>query len=138
MTTIIQYNVKAPSLPLPTPEYNQTQQDQFQNALRLYFNRLDNFLAQLTDNMSGTITDPTYVAFGGATVDAFGRLRTSSPYTLFDSQNRYQKDPQFSESTVNGASITYDSNASTARPFRDLWRIHFWHRHAISKWMRFR
>lgn len=113
MTTIIQYNVRAPSLPLPTPEYNQTQQDQFQNALRLYFNRLDNFLAQLTDNMSGTITDPTYVAFGGATVDAFGRLRTSSPFTLFDSQNRYQKDPQFSESTVNGASITYDSNAST-------------------------
>jgi len=65
MTTIIQYNVKAPSLPIATPEYNQSQQDQFQNALRLYFNRLDNFLAQLTDNMSGTITDPTYVAFGG-------------------------------------------------------------------------
>jgi hypothetical protein len=113
MANIIQYNVKAPSLPLPTPEYNQSQQDQFQNALRLYFNRLDNFLAQLTDNMSGTITDPTYVAFGGATVDAFGRLRTSAPFTLFDSQNRYQKDPQFSESTASGASITYDGNAST-------------------------
>jgi len=48
-----------------------------------------------------------------ATVDAFGRLRVSQPFTLFDSQNRYQKDPQFSESTANGASITYDSNAST-------------------------
>lgn len=113
MTTIIQYNVKAPSLPLPTPEYNQSQQDQFQNALRLYFNRLDNFLAQLTDNMSGTITDPTYVAFGGATVDAFGRLRTSSPFTLFDSQNRYQKDPQFSESLTGSGTATYVANESS-------------------------
>lgn len=41
------YNVRAPALPLPTPEYLQAQQDQFQNALRLYFNRLDNFNAQV-------------------------------------------------------------------------------------------
>ena len=41
------YNVRAPALPLPPPEYNQPQQDQFQNALRLYFNRLDNFNAQV-------------------------------------------------------------------------------------------
>jgi hypothetical protein len=109
------YNIKAPALPLATPDYDQKQQDQFQYALRLYFNRLDNYLAELSAciNMSGTITDPTYVAFGGATVDAFGRLRTSSPFTLFDSQNRYQADPQFSQSTANGASITYDGNAST-------------------------
>ena len=95
----VPYNIKAPALPLAPLEYDQQQQDQFQYALRLYFNRLDNYLAQLSAciNMSGTITDPTYVAFGGATVDAFGRLRTSSPFTLFDSQNRYQKDPQFSE-----------------------------------------
>lgn len=111
----VPYNIKAPALPLPPPDYDQQQQDQFQYALRLYFNRLDNYLAELSNciNMSGTITDPTYVAFGGATVDAFGRLRTSAPFTLFDSQNRYQKDPQFSESTANGASITYDGNAST-------------------------
>ena len=32
---------------------------------------------------------------------------------MFDSQNRYGKDNQFDESTVNGASITYDANAST-------------------------
>ena len=42
------YNVRAPSLPLPTPEYNQSQQDQFQYALRLYFNRLDNYLTELS------------------------------------------------------------------------------------------
>lgn len=41
------YNVRAPSLPIPTFEYSQKQQDQFQNALRLYFNRLDQYNGQL-------------------------------------------------------------------------------------------
>lgn len=110
---IIQYNVRAPSLPIPTFEYSQKQQDQFQNALRLYFNQLDNFLVQLTNNMSGTIDDPTYVAFGGPTVDAFGRLRTSNPFTLFDSQNRYGKDSQFSESLTGSGTATFVSNQSS-------------------------
>jgi len=37
------YNVRAPALPLSPVEYDQRQQDQFQNALRLYFNRLDEY-----------------------------------------------------------------------------------------------
>lgn len=40
MTT---YNVRSPALPLSTKDYDQRQQDQFQNALRLYFNRLDDY-----------------------------------------------------------------------------------------------
>jgi hypothetical protein len=115
MTTIIQYNVRAPSLPLPTTEYDKSQQDQFQNALRLYFNRLDNFLAQLTDNMSGTITDPTYVTFPPTNVDAFNRLVVASPYTLFDSQNRFAADNQFDTSTATGGSTTYLPNESTVQ-----------------------
>jgi len=115
MTTIIQYNVKAPALPIPTLEYNKSQQDQFQNALRLYFNRLDNFLAQLTDNMSGTITDPTYVTFPPTNVDAFNRLVVASPYTLFDSQNRFAADNQFDTSTATGGSTTYLPNESTVQ-----------------------
>jgi hypothetical protein len=35
------YSFKAPALPIPTPEYDKSQQDLFSNALRLYFNRLD-------------------------------------------------------------------------------------------------
>jgi hypothetical protein len=42
------YNFRAPSLPIPTAEYAQKQQDQFQNALRLYFNRLDTFNLNVT------------------------------------------------------------------------------------------
>jgi len=48
-----QYNVRAPALPLPPPEYLQAQQDQFQNALRLYFNRLDGFLSGLSIGTGG-------------------------------------------------------------------------------------
>lgn len=55
------------------------------------------------------------VFYGGTTLDAFGRLRTSSPYTLFDSQNRYAKDPQFSESTSGSGTVTFLSNESAVR-----------------------
>jgi hypothetical protein len=111
------YNIRAPSLPLPTPEYNQSQQDQFQYALRLYFNRLDNYLSQLSAciNMSGTITDPTYVTFPPTNVDAFNRLNVAQPYTLFDSQNRYAIDNQFDTSTASGGSTTYLPNESTVQ-----------------------
>jgi hypothetical protein len=40
------YKVRSPSLPLPTLEYDFPQQNQFQNVLRLYFNRLDQFNIQ--------------------------------------------------------------------------------------------
>jgi hypothetical protein len=47
------YNVRAPALPLAPPDYLQDQQDQFQGALRLYFNRLDNYLAALSNSGGG-------------------------------------------------------------------------------------
>jgi hypothetical protein len=40
------YQVRSPAQPLPTKEYDVSQQDQFQNALRLYFNRLDQYNIQ--------------------------------------------------------------------------------------------
>lgn len=45
-------------------------------------------------------------------LDAFGRLRVSNPYTLFDSQNRYAIDPQYDTSTASGGSTTYLPNES--------------------------
>jgi hypothetical protein len=111
------YNIKAPALPLAPLEYDQKQQDQFQYALRLYFNRLDNYLAELSAciNMSGTINDPTYVTFPPTNVDAFNRLVVASPYTLFDSQNRFAADNQFDTSTATGGSTTYLPNESTVQ-----------------------
>jgi hypothetical protein len=53
---------------------------------------------------------PINARFGGTQVDAFGRLRVGNPYTLFDSQNRYAADPQFSSSTATGGTATHNSN----------------------------
>ena len=50
--------ITAPSLPLATPQYSQQYIDQLNNVLRLYFNRLDNLLAQLVT--SGAI-DPSLI-----------------------------------------------------------------------------
>ena len=54
------------------------------------------------------------VTFGGVNLDAFGRLRVSEPFTLFDSQNRYAEDDQFSSSTSGaGSSVTFATNESS-------------------------
>jgi hypothetical protein len=55
------------------------------------------------------------VSIGGTNTDAFGRLRVSEPYSLFDSQNRYAADNQFDTSTATGGSTTYLANEATVR-----------------------
>lgn len=99
---------RAPALPFAPVEYDRQYQDQLNNILRLYFNTLDNFIAQL---MATASSIP--VSIGGTNLDAFGRLRVSQPYTLFDSQNRYQKDPQFSEELTTGGTATFVANESS-------------------------
>ena len=46
-------------------------------------------------------------------LDAFGRLRTSTPLTLFDSTQRFGKDNNFVESISGTGSCIYDSNSAT-------------------------
>ena len=102
------YPTKAPALPYAPDAYNKEYHNQLNSILRLYFNTLDQFIAQF---MASTSTLP--VSFGGTNTDAFGRLRVSNPFTLFDSQNRYQKDNQFSEELTTGGTATYVPNEST-------------------------
>lgn len=97
--------IPPPNLPLAPFDYDSRYQEALNNVLRLYFNRLDNLLARL---MATTSSLP--VTFPATYFDAFGRQRVSQPYTLFDSQSRYAADNQFSESTANGASITYNAD----------------------------
>ena len=53
--------------------------------------------------LGSSSNNPTVVTFNGTTaLDAFGRLRVSEPYTLFDSQNRYAADSQFDTSVTAG------------------------------------
>ena len=55
---------------------------------------------------------PVSVSIGGTNTDAFGRLRVSEPYTLFDSSNRYAIDNQFSTSTASGGTTAYLPNVA--------------------------
>lgn len=50
--------------------------------------------------------------FLGNTVDAFGRLRVSQPFTVFDSQSRFAADAAFSFATATGGTATYVTNQS--------------------------
>jgi hypothetical protein len=97
-----------PSLPLGPVQYEKKYIDQFANVLRLYFNQLNNVVRELVANQG-----PYEVYFDGSSVDAFGRLRVSNPFPLFDSQNRYAIDDQFDTSTATGGTTTFLSNESS-------------------------
>jgi hypothetical protein len=43
-------------------------------------------------------------------IDAFGRLRVSNPFTLFDSSHRFDDNELWSTSTAVGGSVTFDAN----------------------------
>jgi hypothetical protein len=109
-STIIK-RFKAPPLPKPTPDYDKGYLDNLVNILRLYFNQLDNLLEQIVTTTGSAVP----ISIGGTNVDAFGRLRISAPYTIFDSQNRYAIDNQFDTSTATGGSTTYLPNESSVR-----------------------
>jgi hypothetical protein len=102
------FRVTPPNLPLAPTEYDSRYQEQFNNVLRLYFNQLNKIVGQL---MANTSTLP--VSIGGTNTDAFGRLRVSQPYTLFDSQSRYASDNQFDTSTSGTGSSTFNTNQSS-------------------------
>ncbi|NBR23320.1 MAG: hypothetical protein EBU08_05995 [Micrococcales bacterium] len=55
------------------------------------------------------------VSLGGTSLDAFGRLRVSEPYTLFDSQNRYAVDNQFDVSTTGTGTTSFLSNEAAVK-----------------------
>ena len=61
-----------------------------------------------TQNCHSSDVGNNQVVLGSATsLDAFGRLRVSQPYTLFDSHQHYQLDKSFSSNVANNGTITY-------------------------------
>ena len=97
--------VPPPALPQATINYSQAYQDQLNNILRIYFNRLNAVLGQLmaTDT-------PIPISIGGTNVDAFGRLRVSNPLTLFDSSHRYADNNLWADSITGTAAATFNAN----------------------------
>jgi hypothetical protein len=99
-----------PNLPLAPGGYDSRYQEAFNNVLRLYFNRLDALLRNIV-----TTPSPIPISIGGTNVDAFGRLRVSQPYTLFDSQNRYAADNQFDVATTGTGTTTFLPNEAAVK-----------------------
>jgi hypothetical protein len=59
--------IAAPSLPLAPTQWDQRYQDQFANVLRLYFNRIDDFIARLSVSSGGAGIQLPYGAFSDFT-----------------------------------------------------------------------
>ena len=47
-------------------------------------------------------------------LDAFGRLRVSNPFTLFESQQRFGLDASFRSNVASGGSVTFIPTQSSA------------------------
>jgi len=108
LVTIVKRFV-APALPQPTQQYDVNYFQQFNNVLRLYFNQLDQLLAKIVTTSGDTVP----VSINGTNTDAFGRLRVSQPFTLFDSQNQYASDGQFDTATTGTGTTTYNANQAS-------------------------
>lgn len=63
--------------------------------------------------LGSSSSNPINATFGGNQLDAFGRLRVSNPYTLFDSQSRFAADPQYSYVVSGSGATAYQTNKSS-------------------------
>jgi hypothetical protein len=97
--------IAPPNLPLATEVYSREYQDQLNNVLRLYFNRLQNILGQLVATDSSVP-----ISFPSTAIDAFGRQRVSSPLTLFDSSHRYSDNNLWASSITGTAAATFSAD----------------------------
>lgn len=64
-------------------------------------------------NAQGKVPNVSQHGYSSFRTDLFGRIKTSEPFTLFDSSHRYQKSLDFSEETSGSATVTYIENEST-------------------------
>lgn len=62
---------------------------------------------QVTSSSTGIVN----VQPGGLASDAFGRLRSSAPLTLFDSSHRYRDNTFWTTSSGTGGTTSFDTNA---------------------------
>lgn len=83
------------------------------NYFHTYEPNTNDLTMAMTYNSLGVPVLRTTSGAAPTTNDAFGRLRVSNPYTLFDSFHRYQDNGKISTLTSGGASSTHDSNSSS-------------------------
>jgi hypothetical protein len=104
-------NFVAPALPVPPAEYDQRYATDLIRILRLYFNQIDSFQGAVAGILNGTACGGDMnllpVSIGGTNLDAFGRVRVSNPFTLFDSSHRYADNNLWSTGLTGTASATF-------------------------------
>lgn len=83
-------------------------------------NDVDNPIPVSKNTTINSQTNPIYVEgvnnasfFAPTQSDAFGRLRVSNPYTLFDTRNMYYDHEQFASNLVSSGNVVYNANSST-------------------------
>jgi len=59
---------------------------------------------------TGAASNPTNVVLPGVSYDSFGRLRTSSPFTLFDSSHRFDDNDLWSTETSTGGTAIFNGD----------------------------
>jgi len=65
----------------------------------------------MAQNYSGySIISPAISYANSPNIDAFGRLRVSTPFTLFDSSHRFSDNGLWSTATATSGSATFDAN----------------------------
>ncbi len=102
--------VPAPPNPnVPPAIYSPQYHNQLNNQLKLYLNRISNNQQEIVEFIR-SLTDLNLLSKNN--FDAFGRLRVSQPFTLFDSQNRYAADPAFDTSLTGSGTSTFLPNES--------------------------
>jgi hypothetical protein len=102
--------VPAPPNPNLAPQaYFPQYHNQLNNQLRLYLNTLASNQREIVEFINGL---KNLNLLSKNNFDAFGRLRVSQPFTLFDSQNRYAADPSFDTSLTGSGTSTFLTNES--------------------------
>jgi hypothetical protein len=106
--------VAAPNLPLAPSEYERQYQDQLNNVLRLYFNRLDSILGQLqtgSGSIDGSGIQLPYGAFQDSTDQVAASTTVAYPVTF--------NTTDFS----NGVTVASNSRITVAKA--GLWNLQF-------------
>jgi hypothetical protein len=102
--------VPAPPNPNLAPQaYFPQYHNQLNNQLRLYLNTLASNQREIVEFIN-SLTNLNLLSKNN--FDAFGRLRVSQPFTLFDSQNRYAADPSFDTALTGSGTSTFLTNES--------------------------
>jgi hypothetical protein len=105
--------VPAPPNPNLAPQqYFPQYHNQLNNQLKLYLNTLSANQLEIVKFIN-SLTNLNLLSKNN--FDAFGRLRMSQPFTIFDSQNRYAKDPHFDEALTGSGTTTFLANEAAVQ-----------------------